>query len=38
MPAHHLWGCVELVKLGYEVAIAEPLRHFYLCDVHSLMI
>ena len=31
MPAHHLWGCVELVKLGYEVAIAEPLRHFYLC-------
>jgi glycosyltransferase involved in cell wall biosynthesis len=30
LPANHLWGCIELVRLGYEVAIAEPLRHFYL--------
>lgn len=30
LPPHHLWGCIELVGLGYEVAIAEPLRHFYL--------
>ena len=28
-PAHHLWGCIELVRRGYEVAIAEPLPHFY---------
>lgn len=27
---HHLWGCQELVRLGYEVALAEPLPHFYL--------
>jgi hypothetical protein len=27
---HHLWGCIELVRLGYEVALAEPLKHFYL--------
>lgn len=30
LPANHLWGCIELARLGYEVAIAEPLRHFYL--------
>jgi glycosyltransferase involved in cell wall biosynthesis len=25
---HHLWGCAELVRQGYEVALAEPIRHF----------
>jgi glycosyltransferase involved in cell wall biosynthesis len=30
LPAHHLWGCVELVRMGYEVALAEPLSHFSL--------
>ena len=29
LPAHHLWGCIELVRLGYEVALAEPLNDFY---------
>jgi hypothetical protein len=28
LPPHHMWGCIELVNLGYEVALAEPLRHF----------
>lgn len=28
LPPHHLWGCIELVRLGYEVAISEPLWHF----------
>ncbi|MFL6415938.1 MAG: glycosyltransferase [Bryobacteraceae bacterium] len=27
-PTHHLWGCVELVHLGYEVALASPLPDF----------
>lgn len=27
---HHLWGCVELARMGYEVALAEPLPDFYL--------
>lgn len=26
---HHLWGCLELVRMGYEVAVAEPLPDFY---------
>ncbi len=26
---HHLWGMLELVRMGYEVAIAEPLSHFW---------
>lgn len=30
MPPHHLWGCLELARMGYEVGIADPLRHFYL--------
>ncbi len=30
LPSHHLWGCLELVKKGYEVALAEPLLDFYL--------
>jgi glycosyltransferase involved in cell wall biosynthesis len=30
LPRHHLWGCFELVKKGYEVALAEPLPDFYL--------
>lgn len=28
LPPHHLWGCIELVRMGYEVALAEPLHHF----------
>src|SRR5262249_35593000 len=28
-PTHHLWGCVELVRMGYEVALAAPLPDFY---------
>jgi hypothetical protein len=28
LPPHHLWGCLELVRMGYEVALAEPIRHF----------
>jgi glycosyltransferase involved in cell wall biosynthesis len=27
---HHLWGSLELVRLGYEVGLAEPLPDFYL--------
>jgi hypothetical protein len=30
VPYHHLWGCFELVRMGYEVALATPLDHFYL--------
>jgi glycosyltransferase involved in cell wall biosynthesis len=30
MPAHHLRGCLELTRMGYEVALAEPLPDFYL--------
>jgi len=30
VPAHHLWGCLELARMGYEVALAEPLPDFYL--------
>ena len=30
MPPHHLRGCPELVRKGYEVALAEPLPDFYL--------
>jgi glycosyltransferase involved in cell wall biosynthesis len=29
MPPHHLRGCLELARLGYEVALAEPLPDFY---------
>jgi glycosyltransferase involved in cell wall biosynthesis len=28
LPGHHLWGCIELVQLGYEVLLTEPLPHF----------
>lgn len=28
LPPHHLWGCIELVRMGYEVGLAEPLAHF----------
>lgn len=28
LPPHHMWGCIELVRLGYEVALAEPVKHF----------
>jgi len=28
LPGHHLWGCIELARLGYEVLLAEPLAHF----------
>ena len=30
LPAHQFLGCMELVRMGYEVALAEPLSHFYL--------
>jgi glycosyltransferase involved in cell wall biosynthesis len=30
VPPHHLWGCLELARRGYEVALAEPLPDFYL--------
>ena len=30
VPPHHLWGCLELVRMGYEVALAEPLPDFDL--------
>ena len=29
LASHHLWGCLELVQMGYEVALPEPLSHFY---------
>lgn len=29
-PGQHLWGCIELALMGYEVALAESLPHFYL--------
>src|SRR5687768_3748745 len=25
---HHIWGCLELVRLGYQVALAEPVPDF----------
>ena len=28
VPPHHLRGCLELVRMGYEVALAEPLPDF----------
>ena len=28
LPGHHLWGCIELVQLGYEILLTEPLPHF----------
>jgi Glycosyltransferase len=30
MPPHHLRGCLELVRMGYEIALVEPLPDFYL--------
>ena len=30
MPPHHLRGCLELARIGYEVVLAEPLPDFYL--------
>lgn len=30
IPSHQLLGCLQLVRMGYEVALAEPLQHFYL--------
>ena len=29
LPGHQLLGCIELVRMGYEVALAEPLPDFY---------
>lgn len=29
VPPHHLRGCLELARMGYEVALAEPLDNFY---------
>src|SRR5215218_9128767 len=28
LPPQHLWGCLELVRMGYEVLLAEQLLHF----------
>jgi glycosyltransferase involved in cell wall biosynthesis len=28
VPPHHLRGCIELVRMGYEVALAEPIPDF----------
>ena len=28
MPPHHLWGCLQLVRMGYEVALAKPIWNF----------
>jgi glycosyltransferase involved in cell wall biosynthesis len=30
VPPHQLLGCLELARMGYEVALAEPLPDFYL--------
>ena len=30
LPGHQLLGCLELARMGYEVALAEPLPDFYL--------
>src|SRR5438477_3299984 len=30
VPTNRLWGCAELLRMGYEVAIAEALPDFYL--------
>ena len=30
LPPHHLWGCLELVRMGYEVALAEPLADLWV--------
>lgn len=30
VPPHHLWGCLELARMGYEIALTEPLPDFYL--------
>src|ERR1044071_4583807 len=30
LPTHQFLGCVELVRMGYEVCFAEPLPDFYL--------
>ena len=29
VPPHHLRGCLELAKMGYEIALVEPLPDFY---------
>ena len=29
LPGHQLLGCIELARMGYEVALAEPLPDFY---------
>ena len=29
MPPHHLRGCLELARMGYEVLLVEPLPDFY---------
>jgi hypothetical protein len=30
MPPQHVRGCLDLVRLGHEVALAEPIPDFYL--------
>jgi hypothetical protein len=28
MASHHLWGCLELARMGYEIALPAALPHF----------
>src|SRR5262245_29190118 len=30
VPPHHLRGCLQLIEMGYEVGIAEPITDFYM--------
>jgi glycosyltransferase involved in cell wall biosynthesis len=27
LPPHHMWGCIELARMGYEVALADSIKH-----------
>jgi glycosyltransferase involved in cell wall biosynthesis len=40
LPPHHLIGCLQLARMGYEVALAEPLRDLWMVrrrpDAHDL--
>lgn len=39
MPSHRMWGAPELVRLGFEVAVADSLPDFYFgrrCLPHDL--
>jgi len=40
LPSHHLWGCFELARKGYEVAIVEPILRVLqlLCENHNSLL